>query len=469
MNEIPTPNPAPSPAAPVSESERLKLIDALRGVALLGILLMNIPGFAMPNYFSESFKSDPANVNFWLSAVISVVFEGKMRALFGMIFGAGVLLFVSKKAQAGSSVTRLFYRRMFWLVLFGLIHAHLILWIGDILYLYGFCGMLVYLCRKVKPKYLVLGVPLVALVDFTVGTLFYQYFREKRIAYVEATAAVAAHKPLTKAQTDALAQWREIEKTLIPNREDARENTRKMKSDYATVASYLRPLAWKLETIFMPVAIWDSLALMLLGLALYQWGFLRGQWLNRDYAKVAAIGYGIGLPLATYSFYHSYLYSPNLEASLRRMELVPIEWVGLIYPFQRILLVMAHVAAIILLYKSRYAQTLFRCLEAVGQMAFTNYIMQSVICTLFFFGYGLNYFAELEFYQIYFVVLAIWIVQLIASPLWLRFFLFGPLEWVWRSLTYWKRQPFMRHGSVVIAGSTLQCSREQHTFLKRST
>ena len=185
---------------------------------------------------------------------------------------------------------------------------------------------------------------------------------------------------------------------------------------------------------------------MLLGLALYQWGFLSGQWSNRDYAKVAAIGYGIGLPLATYSFYHSYLYSPNLEASLRRMELVPIEWVRLIYPFQRIFLVMAHVAAIILLYKSRYAQALFRCLEAVGQMALTNYIMHSVICTLFFFGYGLNYYAELEFYQIYFVVLAIWIVQLIVSPLWLRFFLFGPLEWVWRSLTYWKRQPFLRRG-----------------------
>ena len=180
---------APPAAAPVSDAERLRLIDALRGVALLGILLMNIPGFAMPNYFSESFRSDPTNVNFWVTAVISVVFEGKMRALFGMIFGAGVLLFVSKKEQTGKSVTGLFYRRMFWLVLFGLIHAHLILWIGDILYLYGFCGMLVYLFRNVNPIYLVLGVPLVAVVDFTAGTLFYQHIRASRIAYVEASAA----------------------------------------------------------------------------------------------------------------------------------------------------------------------------------------------------------------------------------------------------------------------------------------
>ena len=204
MNDMPTDKPvspdAALPPAPVSDRERLKLIDALRGVALLGILLMNIPGFAMADYFSESFKSDPANVNFWVDAVISVVFEGKMRALFGMLFGAGVLLFVSKKEQAGRSVTGLFYRRMFWLILFGLIHAHLILWIGDILYLYGVCGMLVYLCRKVKPIYLVLGVPLVAVVDFTAGTLFYQHLRDNRIAYVEASAVAAENKPLTDAQ-----------------------------------------------------------------------------------------------------------------------------------------------------------------------------------------------------------------------------------------------------------------------------
>jgi uncharacterized protein len=444
MNETPTETHALPAAAPVSDSERLKLIDALRGVALLGILLMNIPGFSMPEYHSESFKSDPQNVNFWVSAVISVGFEGKMRALFGMIFGAGVLLFTSKKEQAGKSVTGLFYRRMVWLILFGLIHAHLILWIGDILYLYGFCGMIVYLCRKVKPIYLVLGVPLVAVVDFAAGTLFYQHIRDQRIAYVQASAVAAENKPLTEKQREALAQWRELEKTFIPNREDAAENTRKMKSNYATVASHLRPLAWKLETLFLPIEIWDSLALMLLGLALYQWGFLSGQWSNRQYATVMAIGYGIGLPLAAYSFYHSYLHTPNLESSLRRMELVPIEWVRLIYPFQRIFLVMAHVSAIVLLYKAHYAQKLFRSLEAVGQMALTNYIMHSVICTLFFFGYGLNYYGELEFYQIYFVVLAVWIVQLITSPIWLRFFLFGPLEWVWRSLTYWKMQPLLR-------------------------
>lgn len=435
---------AETTAAPVAETQRLKVLDALRGVALLGILLMNIPGFSMAQYSFELFKNDPSNPNFWLYEFIGIVFEGKMRAMFGMVFGAGVLLFIANKKDTGTSVTALFYRRMFWLVLFGLIHAHLILWIGDILYLYGVCGMIVYLFRNVPAKYLVWAVPLVAVIDFTMGTLFYQDLRAKRIDYVAATKAQAANQTLTDAQTKALTTWREVEKTMIPNREDAKANTAKMKSDYTAVASYLRPLAWQWQSKYLPYDLADSIALMLLGLALFKWGFLTGSWSNDDYWKVIKIGYGIGLPLVIYSMYYGFIHFSTLEANLARMEKVSINWVNLIYPFQRILLVMAHAATLILLYKSGKVQDLFRRLEAVGRMAFTNYISHSVICTLFFFGYGLNYYAELEYYQIYFVALAIWIFQLIISPIWLKYFLFGPLEWVWRSLTYWKMQPMKR-------------------------
>ncbi|MBX9581366.1 MAG: DUF418 domain-containing protein [Gemmataceae bacterium] len=438
--------PAPA-AAPVSDSQRNHLLDALRGVAVLGILLMNIPGFAMPNYFSESFRNDPTSVNFWVDAVVTVVFEGKMRALFGMLFGAGVILFVAKKERTGRPVTGLFYRRMFWLVIFGLIHAHLILWMGDILYLYGLCGMLVYLFRNVRPAYLALGVPLVAALDFGAGTGAYRYVRAERIAYVDARAAEADGRELSDAQQDALKRWRDLEQSIIPSREDAAENTRKMKGDYASVATHVRKLAFEFETTFVLLAVWDSLALMLLGVALYRWGFLTGGWSGRDYRRMMLVGYGLGLPLAAYSFYHGSVQDPTIEAGLRRMKEIPVQWLGLIYPFQRILLVLGHVSALILLYRAGYARGLFRRLEAAGQMAFTNYVMQSVICTLIFFGYGLNYYAELEYYQLYLVVLGIWAFQLAVSPVWLRYFLFGPLEWLWRSLTYWKAQPFVRRAA----------------------
>ncbi|MGB4841272.1 MAG: DUF418 domain-containing protein [Saprospiraceae bacterium] len=430
--------------APVSEGNRLNVIDALRGVALLGILLMNIPGFSMPNYSYEVFKNDPGSVNFWVYAVISILFEGKMRAMFGMVFGAGVLLFIANKGTLGKSVHSLFYRRMFWLIIFGLIHAHLILWIGDILYLYGVCGMILYLFRNVAPKYLILGIPLVAIMDFVGGTIFYKDIRQKRLDYTDAIKAQSAQQTLTDAQTKALTVWREVEQTMIPNREDAKENTKKMKSDYATVASYLRPMAFEGQTKYLLYSLWDSLALMLLGLALFKWGFITGSWTNAQYWKVLKLGYGIGLPLVLYNFYYNFQNYSTLEANLARLEVVPIEWTGLIYPFQRILLVLGHTASIILIYKAGFFKNLFRRLESVGRMAFTNYISHSIICTLFFFGYGLNYFGELQYYQIFYVALAIWLLQLIISPLWLRYYYFGPLEWLWRSLTYWKMPEFKR-------------------------
>jgi len=443
--------PAATTAAPVAETNRIKTLDMLRGFALLGILLMNIPGFSMADYSFEAFKNDPGSFNFWLFQTIGALFEGKMRAMFGMVFGAGVLLFIANKNMKSGAIHALYYRRMFWLLLFGLFHSHIILWTGEILYLYAVCGMILYWFRNVAAKYLVWAVPIVAVASFVAGTIHYQGVREKRLAYVDATTAQSENKTLTEAQTIALTDWREIEKTMIPSREDARENTQKMKSDYATVAGFLRPIVWQWQSKYLIFEIWDSLALMLLGLALSKWGFLTGSWSSKDYWKVVKIGYGIGLPLVLYANYYYFQHFSTLEANLARMEQVPINWVNLIYPFQRILLVMAHAAALILLYKSGKIQGLFRRLEAVGQMAFTNYITHSVVCTLFFFGYGLNFYGEFEYYQIYYVVLVIWAFQLIVSPIWLKHFRFGPLEWLWRSLTYWKLQPMRREATGISA------------------
>jgi len=183
--------------APVSRLERIETIDILRGIALLGILLMNIPVFSMPQRYSEPFRVDPENINFWVRAVVNIVFEGKMRALFSMIFGAGILLFTTKKETAGKSTTALYYRRMGWLIVFGLADAHLLLWEGDILYSYGVIGMIAFLFRKINPKYLVLGVPIVAIIDFTASTIFYQDLRQKRLEYVKAKSEIKAGQPQT--------------------------------------------------------------------------------------------------------------------------------------------------------------------------------------------------------------------------------------------------------------------------------
>jgi uncharacterized protein len=135
---------------------------------------------------------------------------------------------------------------------------------------------------------------------------------------------------------------------------------------------------------------------------------------------------------------------PTLEMSFEWVKNHPFSWGTTIYQIQRMFLAMGHAAMLMLIIKSGLAKWLMRSLRAVGQTAFTNYIMQSVICTLFFFGYGLGYYGKLELYQLYFVVLAIWTLEMIVSPIWLTYFRFGPLEWLWRSLTYWKVMPFRR-------------------------
>jgi uncharacterized protein len=425
---------------------RIDIIDIIRGVALLGILILNIPYFSMEEYFSEPWNQDTSNTNFWVHAVNIIFFEGKMRALFSMVFGAGIILFTTNKEKAGKSATWLFYKRMIWLTLFGLAHAHLILWMGDILYFYGLIGMLAFLFRKMKPKYLAMGVPIVAVIGFVANTLFMQNIRGKYLEYKEAIALKEAGTELGEKELVSIEAWEETRKEMIPNKKEVVEHTALMKGSYSDVASHVRPKAWVGQFKYLIFSIWDMLALMLLGIALYKWGFLTMQWTQAQYKKTIWIGYGVGLPLVIFSFIHNTIHFPNVETALKFFEEHPINWVALIYDFQRILIMMAHVALVILIYQKGYFTRLMIGLRAVGQTAFTNYIMHSVICTLVFFGYGLNQYAEWEYYQLYYLVIGIWIFQLIISPIWLKYFLFGPLEWLWRCLTYGRIQPFVRKG-----------------------
>lgn len=436
--------PAKPGFVPVADEKRIYSPDVLRGIAVLGILLMNIPEFSMPRRYSEIFRNNPQSVDFWIRAVVLVFWEGKMRALFSLLFGAGILLFIQNKPTPAGTVTRLFYRRMFWLLLLGLADAHLLLWEGDVLYTYAIAGMIAFLFRKVKAAYLVLAVPLVAVLEFTVQTLFYQDIREKRIEYVRVQKELGPGGDTTTGQRQALIAWRAVEETLIPNDQDIVENTMIMKSGYNTVAQKVRRQSWLLQTQYLVFMLWDPLALMLLGMALFKSGFLSGRWNNKQYKWMALAGYSIGLPLVILDFCYYYLYVPDLAASLRLMEKDAIPWINALYPVQRIAIMLAHIALVLLLIHSGRFTRILNALKATGQMALTNYVMQSVICTLLFFGYGFNFYGEWKYHHVFYAVAGIWLLQLAWSWLWLRYFRFGPLEWLWRTLTYWRIQPMRK-------------------------
>jgi uncharacterized protein len=428
---------------PVDTADRIQTVDIVRGVALLGILMMNIPVFGIDGSAYFTMLNGPHNnADFKTLAIVETLFSGTMRGLFSMLFGAGMILFTMNKKErpGGITVAEYYYRRLAWLVLFGMFNAYILLWPGDILFYYGLCGMLLYPFRKMAAKWLILiGFVCVGIGIFK-GMLGYTDFRAKRIAYNEAVAAEKAKKTLTEEQRAAKAEWLEIEKNRAPDTQATVRNVRKMNSGYGTVFSYLIPQNSNNETWWMYHGLWDMLCMMFIGMGLFALGFFSNKLSTSTYTMGMIVGYGVGIPLALIFFFEGWVGSQNIGAYLDAYR-VP-HWT--LYDFRRFFLCLGHASLIMLVFRSRIVPWLMKALANVGQMAFTNYLMQSIFCTLFFYGYGLSNYNNLRYYQLFYVVGAIWIFQIIFSVVWLRYFKFGPFEWLWRSLTYWKKQPMKK-------------------------
>jgi uncharacterized protein len=427
---------------PVAKVDRIQTIDLVRGLALLGILMMNMPGFGF--MFSDVFKfiKNTHSSDFYAYAIMSTAFEGTMRALFSMLFGAGMVLFMTNKkaAENGVPVGEYYYRRLIWLVLFGVFNAYILLWPGDILFFYGLCGMLLFPFRKFKPAWLV--VLALACMSFNIYRSIggYEKIRENRAGYLESVRLEKAKKKPTPKQLEAKAAWEGFEKNFKPDKKKEEETVKKRRSDYGTVFSLLLPDNGMSEPYGTYFGAWDMLALMFLGMALFGWGFFSNKLPTSTYATTLLVGYGLGLPISWFFFTNQvdFFTNPGKVVDYFRVDFFNL------YDIRRALLAIGHASLLILVYRSGIVPWLMKALTAVGQMAFTNYLMQSIICTFIFHGYGLGYYAKLSFHQLYYVVFGVWVFQLILSPIWLTYFRFGPFEWLWRSLTYWKMQPMKR-------------------------
>jgi uncharacterized protein len=425
---------------PVSTAERIQTIDIIRGVALLGILMMNIPGFGFHwSGYERILKGARNTGDFITLEVVETFFSGTMRGLFSMLFGAGMVLFTlnKKETPGGVTVAEYYYRRLLWLVLFGVINAYVLLWPGDILYFYGLCGMLLFPFRKMRPKWLILLAVVCIGIGIMKNMLWYNETSEKRKAYVEAVAAEKASKKLTEEQESAKAEWLEIEKSQKPDTAQIKKDLKKMHSGYGTIFTHYLPRNAGSETWGMYHGLWDMLCMMFIGMALFGLGFFSNKVSGSTYSMGLIVGYALGIPIGWIIFQKGWVESFDIGPYIDAYR-VP-HWV--LYDVRRLLLCIGHASLVMLIFRSRFVPWLMKALSNVGQMAFTNYLMQSIICSLFFYGYGFNFYNSLSYYQLYYVVAAIWIFQLIFSTIWLRYYRFGPFEWLWRSLTYWKKQP----------------------------
>ncbi|WP_318308976.1 DUF418 domain-containing protein [Flagellimonas crocea] len=416
---------------PIADTKRIRIIDAIRGISILGILLMNV--YVGGQYWDEilfqELISNYLSADFISTIFVQGLFEGKMRALFCMLFGAGILLFLKNKEQQNTKgLWKLHFKRMFWLLLFGLFNGYVLLFKYDILFMYAVAGTILYFFRNMPVRYKLWAMPLVILIGFVNSNLEYRMDRKEYL------------KSKNEETTQIDSNFKDT--TYL---QELKQEQALMKGNYVDVANAVYPKVFEGQTKEFISRITDNIPLMLLGMALFQLGFFSNKWSKRQYTKTVFWGYFIGIPLMCYDWYILLEVHGQDEARHMMYKNQTITFTFLIYHIQRIALALGHVAVICLIYQKGWLKPLFRRLEAIGQMALTNYLLQSLFLALIFYGFGLDFYNVLSYYQLYFVVIIIWFLQLWYSPIILKHYRFGPFEWLWRSLTYWKLQSNKRH------------------------
>jgi uncharacterized protein len=415
-----------------------------------------------------------------------------------MLFGAGLVLMGGRADARGARLGWVYYRRVFWLLVIGLLHAYL-LWSGDILVLYALCGFLLYPLRRLSPRTLLILGTLAMLVIVPVGAVI-----EVSLRFMEATAAKVAavrqeavpnrarwtagacslaaqaqlcqslaagpapclaaaaeaaftatqeDKKPTQFQTWVAEAWDQgVRSNINPSPEQVAESFNKevgvYRDGYWGIVAHTARQLLVTHTIVFPIAlVWMIGGRMLVGMGLMKLGVFAAARSRRFYVWLAALGYGVGLPLVGYDTYallrSHFHYTDELRSGylFNYLGSVPVA--------------LGHVAVVMLICQAGALRRLTARLATVGRMALTNYLMQSILCTALFYGYGFGLYGKLDRWGLACVVLAVWAAQLAWSPVWLRYFRFGPAEWLWRSLTYWRLQPLRRAAESAVAEAVL--------------
>lgn len=405
---------------PTQSTERIHSLDVLRGFALLGILIVNIQSFSMPDsaYQNPMSYGDFTGVNYAVWWITTVMFDSKMMALFSMLFGAGIVLMSERATRKSGKTVGLHYRRMFWLFVIGMAHAYL-LWFGDILVAYAICGMIIFWLRKLGPKWLIA----IAIVMLMVSSGFFLMTGFTAQAFSDEESVVEMREEMSRG-------W-------SPNEEKIEE----------VLATYRGPWLGQMKKrainaigfqtfIFCIFTFWRAGGLMLIGMAMFKLGVFQAKRSNRFYIIGAVAGLLIGYALVLLGV------QKNLLAEFEVMQSLFLN--SQFNYWGSLFVCLGYACLVMLMCKSDLLGWLKRSLQAVGQMALTNYLMQTIVCTLLFYGHGLGWYGYLERWEQLIIVLTIWLAQMVLSPIWLSRFRYGPFEWLWRSLAYWKMQPISK-------------------------
>ncbi len=400
-------------------NQRKTSIDVLRGFALLGILLMNIASFAMPDaaYFNPHAYGADNRLNQLIYGLTHVLADQKFMALFSLLFGAGVILMTSKIEAQGKTPFVNHFMRNLWLLVFGIIHG-VFIWVGDILLVYALLALPLYFLRKLSDKLLIV----LGLIIYFIPT-FYSVFEQRELPNYDAQSqyTLADYWQPSRASI-------ERDLTIFRGNYSAQLAYRLGEGDYPDNQGQEL-----IDTMLLLDSFSRALGMMLIGMVFFRAGILSAQRSRDFYRRMLVVGFAVGLPLSVIGLVLSIKSGWHWHYGIL-MGRVPN---NIATPF----IASAYLAAIMLWCQSSLWFDLKEKFAAVGRTAFTNYIAQSLIATYVFYGFGLGLYGTLNRWQLLLIILLIWIVQLYASQWWLKRFAFGPLEWLWRCLTYFKLQP----------------------------
>jgi len=402
-----------------SPENRIISIDLLRGFAVLGILIMNIQSFSMIGaaYLNPTAYGDFTSLNKWIWILSNLFADSKFMSIFSMLFGVGIIIFTERALAKGKRAGHLHYRRNFWLFLFGMTHAYLI-WYGDILVAYSLCAFFAFVFRKLKPKTLLIYSILFFIVPviFTLGSgLTIEYWPEE--------------------------SYNQNMQTWMPDAGTIDTEILTMQGSWIEQMDKRVPATIFMQTfLFFWQTMWRVMSMMLLGMALYKWGVLSAKKSKIFYLKMAVISFSLGYLFTGTGIIQNFNHNWSMDYSMFAGSM--FNYVGSVG------VALGYIALVMLLSKSVSANGLKSIISSVGRMAFTNYILMSIICTFIFYGHGFGLFGKVERTGQIIIVFAVWIIIIVISPLWLKKFQYGPLEWLWRVLTYWRKQSMKKSEKI---------------------
>lgn len=397
--------------APISLKERIEVLDVMRGFAILGILIGNMQWFSGYGMMPPAVAALGTATDHIVQFLVHFFVEGKFYSIFSFLFGFGFALQIAKAEERGDERASFFKRRMFWLLIIGFAHGFFI-WAGDILSVYAISGFILILFRRKSNRSIIKWVVGFWLAPVLVYVLLYALFVNFAPPEASAVAPVAGQ----------FAGWNKAVADV------AGGNYWQIFSDYN-----LKYIAGRYAGLFFEMRWTKLLAMFLLGFYAYRRGIFHNLSEHRPFIRRVLI-YGlilgiIGNAVLAWTMSVQNLFIPSAVGILGTIGYV----VGV--PS----LALAYVAAIALLWRKDLWQRVLSILAPVGRMALTNYIMQSVICVFLFYGYGFGLYGSFYAAKATLAALAIFVFQIIFSTVWLRFFTHGPLEWIWRQLTYKRR------------------------------